>query len=132
MRFTLSSDHYNGFECWQLGFSGTGIMAQLIGVLTSAIGAVMVLSLWRGDRLDLGLAPSLALLYGSMLWLGGYFFAELPLYSGLLFLILAPASLLLKPSLASSGFNMVLLRLGPVSLISLIAAFLAYWLNLNH
>ncbi|MEM6431948.1 MAG: hypothetical protein AAF708_22105, partial [Deinococcota bacterium] len=75
--------------------AGSAIMAQLTGVLTAAIGAVMVLAwLWPGAYLGASSAAVIALVLGSGVALGGFFAATLPWYAALL-LAVAPALLII-------------------------------------
>ncbi|MEM6430105.1 MAG: hypothetical protein AAF708_12760, partial [Deinococcota bacterium] len=62
--------------------AGSAIMAQLMGVLTATIGAVMVLAwLWPGAYLGASSAAVIALVLGSGVALGGFFAATLPWYA---------------------------------------------------
>lgn len=87
------------FSAISIVLSASGIIAQLLGVFTAALGAVMVLCWFNPvHRISSIASPVIAVLVGSIVWLGGYFFAALPWYSGLLLLIVAPATLLIPLS----------------------------------
>ena len=87
------------FSAIAIVLSASGIIAQLLGVFTAALGAVMVLCWFNPvHRMTTVVSPVVAVMVGSMVWLGGYFFASLPWYSGLLLLIVAPATLLIPLS----------------------------------
>ena len=84
------------FSAISIILSASGIIAQLLGVATAAMGAIMVLCWFNPvHRLSTVITPVIAIVVGSMVWLGGYFFASLPWYSGLLLLIVTPATLLI-------------------------------------
>lgn len=84
------------FSAVSIVLSASGIIAQLLGVFTAALGAVMVLCWFNPvHRLSYAVTPVIAIVVGSMVWLGGYFFASLPWYSGVLLLIATPATLLI-------------------------------------
>lgn len=119
------------FSAISIVLSASGIIAQLLGVFTAALGAVMVLC-WFNPvyRVNSILSPVIAVILGSMVWLGGYFFASLPWYSGVLLLIVAPATLLMPLSkdmkLVSEAITRIFIALIPLGA----ATALAYYASL--
>ncbi len=105
--------------------AGSAIMAQLMGVLTATIGAVMVLAwLWPGAYLGTNSVAVVAFVLGSGVALGGFFAATLPWYAALLIAI-APALLLVTKRSQLALVPRTALALGLVAvpvIISIVAA----------
>ncbi len=73
------------------------VNGQINGAFTAALGAVMVLSwLFKGWGLSTVATPIIALAQG-VLWIGGYYFADLPVLSVIL-LTIAPLALIMPLS----------------------------------
>ncbi len=121
------------FSAISIVLSASGIVAQLLGVFTAALGAVMVLA-WFNPvyRLTTASSPVIAIVVGSMVWLGGYFFASLPWYSGVLLLVVAPATLLIPLAKDMKLVPQAITRL-VIALVPLGAATaLAYFASLSR
>jgi hypothetical protein len=68
-----------------LVLAGSAIVAQIVGALTAALGAIMVLAwLVPAPYISVTAAPTIALVLGNALALGGFFAATLPWYGALL------------------------------------------------
>lgn len=121
------------FSAISIVLSASGIVAQLLGVFTAAMGAVMVLC-WFNPQHRLGrvVSPVIAVIVGSMVWLGGYFFASLPWYSGVLLLVAAPATLLIPLTKNMNLIPEVVTRI-VIALVPLGGAVaLAYFASVNR
>lgn len=69
-----------------LALSGSALLGQLGGVLSAALGAVLVFAWWRPD-VEMSRGPAaVVLVVLAGLWLSGYFYAEVPAASALLLL----------------------------------------------
>ena len=73
-----------------LVLAGSAIVAQIVGALTAALGAIMVLA-WIAPApyISVTAAPVIALVLGGALALGGFFAATLPWYGALLLAVTA-------------------------------------------
>jgi len=121
------------FSAVSVVISASGIIAQLLGVFTAALGAIMVLCWFNPvHRLSTVVSPLIAVIVGSMVWIGGYFFASLPWYSGLLLLIAAPATLLIPLAkdmkLIPEAVTRIIIALLPLGA----AVALAYYASLSR
>ncbi|HKE01255.1 MAG TPA: hypothetical protein VKE69_09615, partial [Planctomycetota bacterium] len=62
-----------------IGLSGSAVLGQLAGAVAAALGAALVLCVWKpASAVAPGVVPAVALLLPA-LWICGRFFAELPL-----------------------------------------------------
>lgn len=70
--------------------AGSAIVAQIVGALTAALGALMVLA-WIAPApyISVTAAPVIALMLGGALALGGFFAATLPWYGAVLLAVTA-------------------------------------------
>ncbi|MGL4611729.1 MAG: hypothetical protein ACRCYY_18970 [Trueperaceae bacterium] len=113
-----------------LGFSSNASAAQQGGTLASALGAIMVLSIFLNVQLGAGLATLYTLLQGG-LWISGAAFASVPILSALLMpagalvLYVLGSRLTAKPDVGD-----YLTRLAVFIIPIALAAGFAYWQSL--
>lgn len=70
--------------------AGSAIVAQIVGALTAALGAIMVLAWFLpAPYISVTAAPVIALVLGGALALGGFFAANLPWYGAVLLAVTA-------------------------------------------
>lgn len=107
-----------------LVLAGSAIVAQIVGALAAALGAVMVLAWFApAPYLDETAAPAIALVLGSALSLGGFFAATLPWYGAVL---LALAALFLWLGHNRPFVMRLALQLGGTAILAAISALIAW------
>lgn len=107
-----------------LVLAGSAIVAQIVGALAAALGAIMVLAwVFPAPYLAVSAAPVIALVLGGALSLGGFFAATLPWYGAVL-----PAVTALFLWLGQSQPFMMRLavQLGGTAVLAAISALIAW------
>lgn len=107
-----------------LVLAGSAIVAQIVGALTAALGAVMVLAWFApAPYVSLTAAPVIALVLGNALSLGGFFAATLPWYVAIL---LAVTALFLYVGHNRPFVMRLAVQLGGTAVLAAISAFIAF------
>lgn len=107
-----------------LVLAGSAIVAQIVGALTAALGAVMVLAWFApAPYISVMAAPVIALVLGNALSLGGFFAATLPWYGAIL---LAVTALFLYVGHNRSFVMRLAVQLGGAAVLAAVSAFIAF------
>jgi len=107
-----------------LVLAGSAIVAQIVGALAAALGAVMVLAwVFPAPYLSVSVVPVIALVLGGALSLGGFFAATLPWYGAVL---LAVTALFLYVGHNRPFMMRVAVQLGGTAVLAAISAFIAF------